>query len=237
MSNVIDDYTEVYRQSIQTWFNDSLHKYFNGNRFHEEIFSNILVTVCVYWTVGFLYSAFDLTGKPKFFLRYKVQPLENTQVSKDNLLSLFKQILMNQIMVSFIGAALLFLKHELTKVQTQIPTLSRFVVEWIAFILIREILFYYSHRLLHHPRLYRHIHKRHHEWQTPVALTAIYCHPIEHIVANFLPVIIGPVLMDSHSLVSSLWMLWVIILTLNDHSGYHFPLFFPPIFHDFHHLK
>ena len=30
---------------------------------------------------------------------------------------------------------------------------------------------------------------------------------------------------------------WLIVQTLNDHSGYHFPIVFSPEMHDFHHLR
>lgn len=237
MFEAIDDYTEVYRHSIQTWHDRVIRHYFNGSRFREELFGSIFVTIILYWAVGFLFSAYDLTGRPKFFLRYKVQPLANVQSDKDNLRSLVKQVLLNQLLALVFGLGLMVVRHGHMHVQTRLPTLSHFVGQWTAFILVREVLFYYSHRMLHHPSLYRHIHKRHHEWQTPIALTAIYCHPFEHIVGNLLPVLAGPALLNSHILVNHVWMLWVIMLTLNDHSGYHFPFCFPPTFHDFHHLK
>lgn len=130
-----------------------------------------------------------------------------------------------------------YLTHYIS-VNRNVPTLSRFALEWTFFLLCREASFYYSHRLLHHPLFYAKIHKQHHEWQTPIALSALYCHPIEHVASNILPAIVGPVLMNSHTLVMHLWLLYVITLSLNHHSGYHFPLVpFSPIFHDFHHLK
>lgn len=42
-------------------------------------------------------------------------------------------------------------------------------------------------RFLHHRRLYKYIHKKHHEWTAPIAVTAIYCHPLEHLLSNILP--------------------------------------------------
>lgn len=44
-----------------------------------------------------------------------------------------------------------------------------------------------ANRLLHHRYLYQYVHKIHHEWQYPMALTALYCHPIEQLIMNTIP--------------------------------------------------
>ncbi|KAL1463883.1 hypothetical protein MTO96_043157 [Rhipicephalus appendiculatus] len=42
-------------------------------------------------------------------------------------------------------------------------------------------------KLLRHRLLYRLFHKKHHEWTAPVAITAVYCTPLEHLLSNVLP--------------------------------------------------
>lgn len=119
----------------------------------------------------------------------------------------------------------------------RVPALGTILYHLAAMALIQEVTFYYAHRLLHVGSIYRYIHKVHHYWQAPIAIAAIYCHPLEHFFANLLPVLLGPMVLGSHRAVTAIWLIIVHVFTLNDHSGYHFPLMPSPEFHDYHHLK
>lgn len=117
-------------------------------------------------------------------------------------------------------------------------------------------------RLVHHPSLYKSIHKIHHEWTAPVGVVALYAHPVEHVVrswlwcghvtrtvslcwnplicvqlSNMLPALAGPILLGSHVATTSLWFTIALLVTTVSHCGYHLPLLPSPEFHDFHHLK
>ncbi len=103
---------------------------------------------------------------------------------------------------------------------------------------VEEVLFYYSHRIMHvNEWLYRHIHSMHHQLTAPVGTASMYAHPIEFIFSNSIPIMAGPLLTGCHVYCMWLWLLLAILSTINGHSGYAFPFtpFGPAKLHDLHH--
>lgn len=125
------------------------------------------------------------------------------------------------------------------------PSLITLLVDVLCCAIVEDTLFYWSHRLLHEPLLYKHIHKRHHEFRVlkGMSIASEFTHPVESLLGNILPVIAGPVLLNSHLATTSLWVMIRMLKTCDAHSGYNFP--FSPFNvgfplneakrHDFHH--
>ena len=77
---------------------------------------------------------------------------------------------------------------------------SNFTLLWhvIFCALIEDALFYWSHRIFHLKSVYPLIHKMHHKWHMPIALSAEYAHPVEFYFGNTLPFALGPGLLKCH---------------------------------------
>lgn len=110
---------------------------------------------------------------------------------------------------------------------TWIKTIFDIIMSYI----LMDIVYYFTHRLLHTKRFYAKYHKKHHEITCPVGLSSTYLTIIDF-YSNILSIYLPPIILSSDH---TTFTLWIIISTLNTvligHSGY------DPIasFHDNHH--
>jgi sterol desaturase/sphingolipid hydroxylase (fatty acid hydroxylase superfamily) len=102
---------------------------------------------------------------------------------------------------------------------------STFTILWQVpvFILVEDCLFYWAHRMLHIPFLFKYIHKIHHKHHCPVGIASECAHPVEFYFGNMLPFSLGPILLKAHSFTFWLWFAIRLAKTCEAHSGYSFP--------------
>lgn len=101
-------------------------------------------------------------------------------------------------------------------------------------IILIDILFYITHRIMHYGILYRKFHKKHHEINKPVSISALYLHPVDLIFSNFFPVVLPPYILNQGVIAYSFWLIFSLFNTVYiSHQG----IKNLSEFHDYHHQK
>jgi Delta7-sterol 5-desaturase len=86
-------------------------------------------------------------------------------------------------------------------------------------LLIHDAYFYGIHRLMHHPKLFRLIHRVHHQSTNPSPWTAYAFHPLEAVLeAGIIPLIAFTLPVQQHSL--GLFLLFQFFYNVYGHLGY-----------------
>jgi sterol desaturase/sphingolipid hydroxylase (fatty acid hydroxylase superfamily) len=104
----------------------------------------------------------------------------------------------------------------------EIPPLSLILRDYLVSIAINDTLFYWFHRLAHHPSIYKYVHKHHHRYNHSIGIAAEFAHPLEDALCNILPTILGCLLLGSHIFTFWSWLTLRLIETIDAHSGYAF---------------
>ena len=195
----------------------------------------------------FIYKA-DLP----FFERYRISKgpwpwVADPESFQDKLKTTLKTIAFNNFVIlplSFVvslgSGTILFRTDPFTY-----PSTFEITSQIIVFMLVEDCAFYWIHRLLHTPFLYKRLHKKHHEYKTTIGIAAEYSHPLEFVLANLIPTSLGASLLGSrcHILTWYMWIIVRILETTDGHCGYEFswspfrllPLSGSANYHNFHH--
>jgi sterol desaturase/sphingolipid hydroxylase (fatty acid hydroxylase superfamily) len=201
----------------------------------------------VYWFV--LNLPYLVAEDAGWWERYRVQP--GKKHSSSERWALFKVLLWDQHVMLLPLSLLAFplLSYINISVKTEdLPTGPAFLAMFLVFNVVEDTLFYWSHRALHHPYLYQHVHSKHHSYTAPFALAGEVAHPLEFLFGFLVPIFAGPAAVGLchgpvHVTVLWAWLLFRELRSVDAHSGLHLP--FHPLrlvpfyggarYHDRHH--
>ena len=106
----------------------------------------------------------------------------------------------------------------------KMPGPMLFAAQIVFCMVVEDMVFFCSHRTLHHPILYPSVHKIHHEHKVTFSLAALHAHPLEYIMGNVLPVMVGPALLGPRMHLASMfgWYFLRSWESMDGHCGYSF---------------
>ena len=142
--------------------------------------------------------------------RIRLPPLTSKSLGR-----LFRGLLVSAVIsVACLAAfCVVGVRCSLLDVHGAVPHPRVWVTHIAAAALCEDFAFYAGHRLLHSPRLFRWVHRVHHEFVTPVAIEAAYGHPVEVLFAH-LTWMAQPLILRSHITVTVAWFVLATIMTL-----------------------
>lgn len=203
-----------------------------------EVLSTLAIQVLAFWLPSLLLLSIDHFF-PSFSSRHKIQ--SRPAPSSIQVRHCIDVVVQNQLLMAAAKLLELWILHSLGllsfyRFEYTIPSLSEVLRDLTLCILGCELIFYYSHRLLHFKPCYQRIHNQHHQFKAPIALAAQYAHPLEYLISTILPFWLPPQILGCHIL--TCWLFWTAatLETVIAHSGYDFFTVLAKS-HDLHHEK
>ena len=198
-----------------------------------------LIFESLFFGLSIIFALCDFYLPAVVLAYYKLQPTRLPAQTKATIAA-YKQAVLTSIFNHCFGSLPSLAVFALVARQLRLP-LSFHVVSWpvllwqvVVLLAVEEVVFYYTHRLLHHPLLFRPIHSVHHSFTAPVAVAATHCHLVEHVACNVFPMLTGCLLARASWPLYMAWCGLGIVNTVCVHSGYGWwPLFAAN--HDRHH--
>lgn len=171
-----------------------------------------------FWGFGTLFALPQFIGTK----HWKIQ--EQKSLDMKLLRKSMPTIVFNFLMSALVGPVIFYnLLPQSSFDWRVLPSPRSLMYEIPIWLLAEEVTFFYLHRWMHvNRKMYAKIHKIHHQWTSPISYAAIYCHPLEHLLCNVFPLIIGPLLCGSHLAGISVFVFVGFIHTTAVHSGYWF---------------
>ncbi|XP_051757834.1 methylsterol monooxygenase 1 [Ctenopharyngodon idella] len=218
------------------------HMLQNYSKFQIATWGSLIVHELIYFL--FCLPGFIFQFLP-FMQKYKIQPDKPETWEKQ--WKCFKMLLFNHFCIQLPLICGTFYFTEFFSIPYDWDSMPRWpyiLAQCFGCAVIEDTWHYFLHRALHHRRIYKYIHKVHHDFTAPFGMQAEYAHPAETVIlgAGFF---IGIMVFCNHMILLWAWVTFRLLETIDVHSGYDIPLnplhlipfYAGARFHDFHHMN
>jgi sterol desaturase/sphingolipid hydroxylase (fatty acid hydroxylase superfamily) len=203
-----------------------------------ELLGTLAIQLFAFWLPSLMLLSVDHLF-PTFSSRHKLQ--SRPAPTPVQIRHCIDVVVLNQLLMAATKILELWILHLLGfpsfyRFDYTIPSFPGLFRDLTLCVLGCELIFYYSHRLLHFKPCYQRIHNQHHQFKAPIALAAQYAHPLEYLISTILPFWLPPQILGCHIL--TCWLFWTAatLETVIAHSGYDFFTVLAKS-HDLHHEK
>lgn len=197
------------------------------------------IMCCVGWARVLLNAAWYYAVEvPDRLRRYRILPdrkVDQTlrkQAMRDDIID---AVLISPIFLPAVFGFELWLNPAI--VSPTLPALSTMLWQMVLCVAVEDTVLYWTHRMIHHRRLYKDVHKQHHEFHVTTCWAATYATGSEKMTAHMLPAVVGAWLCNAHVVTRALYTLILVVDSFVGHAGYHLPYqpFTSALRHNYHH--
>ena len=172
---------------------DNLFVHFLGIKFTMTLIIHLTWYLFLYHLYTFKIPFFEQYRVSKAPWQWETDPEGYKKLQKSAIKSIFFTLL---VINPFFYFLVIFTRNNKSSLDPKdFP--SAFEITWQMYFCFfaEETAFYWIHRMLHTPWLYKHIHKKHHEFKITVGISSINVHPLEHVLCNIIGFGMGVILL------------------------------------------
>jgi len=179
---------------------------------------------------------------PGRFERYRIQnkPLHTARPKREFILSTWFSVFFSLLLT----VLWVFAELGWTAFYTDVAEYGWgwFFASILVLALVHDTYYYWAHRFMHHPRVFRYVHKVHHQFHNPTPFASYAFHPLEAIIESaWVPPLIF--LVPIHPAAFAIYVVILTVLNVISHLGYEFykpwvaKWFITSLHHNMHHSR
>ncbi len=150
--------------------------------------------------------------------------IQNREPEKKDFIREILYSLSTMIIFSFVGIGIYFLNQMgYAKIYKDINEygIAYFIFSIIFLFFLHDTYFYWTHRLIHHPVLFKYVHLVHHKSNNPSPFAAFSFHPLEAIIQSGI-LSLAILLLPLHTLAIFIFLTFSFIMNVLGHIGFEF---------------